>query len=59
MTDTYHHWIKPTDEHQFCPQCGYCIDCDDCAVWGCGANSEDQNFNYKKSKRDLDFEFSK
>ena len=24
------------DEHQFCPKCGMCEDCDDCAIWGCG-----------------------
>ena len=24
------------DEHQFCPKCGMCLDCNDCAVWGCG-----------------------
>lgn len=33
---------KPTDEHQFCPKCGYCVDCKDCAIWGCGAK-EDQD----------------
>jgi hypothetical protein len=44
----YHHWIKPTDEHQFCPKCGFCIDCDDCAIWGCG-KKEDQDDAERKT----------
>jgi hypothetical protein len=29
------------DEHQFCPKCGMCLDCKDCAIWGCGTITED------------------
>ena len=28
------------DEHEFCSECGMCIDCDDCAIWGCGKSDD-------------------
>lgn len=31
---------SPLDEHAFCPRCGYCLECEDCAIWGCGAEDE-------------------
>jgi hypothetical protein len=28
----------PADEHEFCPKCGMCIECGDCAIWGAVEN---------------------
>ena len=22
--------------HKFCSKCGFCVDCSDCDIWGCG-----------------------
>lgn len=32
---------SPEDEHAFCPLCGYCVECGDCAIWGCGKQQEE------------------
>lgn len=34
----------PLDEHEFCPKCGMCTECGDCAIWGCG-NRNTTNLN--------------
>lgn len=50
MSSNYHEYAtdgtrrtgSPLDEHAFCPKCGMCIECEDCAIWGCG-KLEDQD----------------
>lgn len=33
----------PLDEHEFCPKCGFCVECEDCAIWGCGKKNDKED----------------
>lgn len=36
---------SPIDDHVFCAKCGFCDDCKDCAVFGCGSQESDDESN--------------